>query len=472
MKKSFLVLLTLLMFVSPVFGASVTSPVDGNGNLRCNLPTTKSQAGYVRLEGADNDPVKVTATGYPAVSIENLEFFDTIDGSAVNTSLWNQSASTMTITQANSFVNLNPANSTTANAYAILYSIQSFYVTSCLPLHFHLSLQASAWNLPTNTVQEFGWGSVTTNAAPTDGVFVRAIAGSTYLIINNNGSENSTAFTLPTAAATSEYVLDIYASMARLYQDGVKIAEVVAPTSLPAATNNNRQPVFFRVYNTASVPASSPTLKLGQISIQQRNANFNKPYADKLIGFGRGAYQSPLTTFSQTTNHTNSTSPTSATLSNTAAGYTTLGGRYQFAAVVGAATDYALFGYQVPAGYQMYVSGVRISSCVTGAVITTTSTTLDWGIGVNSSAVSLATADGAGTWAPRRIPLGMQGYTLAAPTGPAPVGYCAPDITVNFNSPIVVDGGRYFHVILQIPVGSATASQVFRGDVFVNAYFE
>lgn len=55
-------------------------------------------------------------------------------------------------------------------------------------------------------------------------------------------------------------------------------------------------------------------------------------------------------TGAQLENHTNSTAPTSATLSNTAAGYTTLGGRFQFAAVAGAATDYALFGFQVPAG--------------------------------------------------------------------------------------------------------------------------
>ena len=44
-----------------------------------------------------------------------------------------------------------------------------------------------------------------------------------------------------------------------------------------------------------------------------------------------------------TANHANSTSPSSATLANATAGYSTLGGRFQFAAILGAATDYARF---------------------------------------------------------------------------------------------------------------------------------
>jgi hypothetical protein len=37
---------------------------------------------------------------------------------------------------------------------------------------------------------------------------------------------------------------------------------------------------------------------------------------------------------------------------------------------------------------------------------------------------------------------------------------------------MVVDGGRFFHIIVQVPVGTATVSQVIRGDVMVNGYFE
>ena len=477
-----LVLLPALAFGQglPIKGGASTdlANVDTNKNLKVTLPTDTAQAGYGKLAGKDGSPLKVTATGYAEASLDSMEFMDTIDGASVNTNLWAQSTSTMTITQAAGFINLNPTNSVAINTYAILSTIQSFYLSDCLPLHIHLRTQSSLWNLPANTVFEFGWGTATTNATPTDGIFIRARAGTVYAVMNFGGSETELALTpaamaVPTVNVTSEWVLDLYANELRVFLDGTLIAAATiegrpttmqAPTSLPAATTNNRQPIFFRVFNTASAPGSSPTLRLGQISVQHRNAQLDKPWVDKLVGMARGGYQNP-TTFGATSNHTNSTSPTSATLSNTAAGYTTLGGRFQFAAPAGAATDFALFGYQVPAGYQLFCHHIAISSCNTGAAVATTATMLDWGIGTNSSAVSLATADGAGTWAPRRIPVGTQAYIVAAG-----IGVCAPDIMRDIH--VVTDSGRFLHVIVQVPVGTATGSQVIRGDVTLTCWFE
>ena len=63
----------------------------------------------------------------------------------------------------------------------------------------------------------------------------------------------------------------------------------------------------------------------------------------------------------------------SAVLSNTAAGYTTLGGQFQFAALVGAETDYALFAFQVPlaaaggGNRNLVIRGVRIETFNMGA---------------------------------------------------------------------------------------------------------
>ena len=449
-------------------GTSNQQKVDANGSAQATGPTDPTLPGYTKVSGKEGEPLRVTASGYLQVSTENLEFFDTIDGATVNTNLWTQSASTMTITQASSFLNLNPANSLATGVYAIISSIQNFTTTNTNPLYLRLLSQSSITNLPANTTAEFGWGTVATTSAPTDGVFVRYQAGNAYLVTSNGGSETTQTFTLPDTT-THEFWFHVYASRAKLFVDGTKVAEVAAPGSLPALVNTARQPVFFRVYNGGSAPASSPTLKLGSISVQNINAEFVKPWADKLTGFGRGGYQHP-TTYGQTSNHANSASPTSATLSNTAAGYTTLGGRYQFAAPAGAVTDFALFGFQVPAGYQMYCDRIRISACNTGAAVATTATLLDWSLGVNASAVSLATTDGAGTWAPRRIPLGMHGFPLAAPRGPAQIGDCAADIVQTGRW--VVDGGRFLHVIVQVPVGTATGSQVIRGDVLLNCWSE
>jgi hypothetical protein len=46
------------------------------------------------------------------------------------------------------------------------------------------------------------------------------------------------------------------------------------------------------------------------------------------------------------------------------------------------------------------------------------------------------------------------------------------DLVRQFSTPLLVDGGRWIHVIVQVPVGTATASQVFRGDVSIAGYFE
>ena len=176
-----------------------------------------------------------------------------------------------------------------------------------------------------------------------------------------------------------------------------------------------------------------------------------------------------------TANYANSAAPTSATLSNTAAGYTTLGGQFQFAAVAGAETDYALFGFQVTApsaagaGKNLVIRGVRIETANTGAAVGATATLLQWGLGVGSTAVSLATADSAtaGTRAPRRLTLGMQ-YLPAA----SPIGYLAADIDAKLDAPIYVAAGTFVLIILKMPVGLATASQIIRGVVQINGFWE
>ena len=178
-------------------------------------------------------------------------------------------------------------------------------------------------------------------------------------------------------------------------------------------------------------------------------------------------YKAPGTFGAQNTNHANSTSPASATLSNTAAGYTTLGGRWQFAAPAGAVTDYALFAYQIPATHRFMVKGISISTTNTGAAVATTATILDWSLGINSTAVSLATTDSVPVYGPRRIPLGMQSFIVGAG-----IGSQGADLVRWFEIPPIGQPGSYIHVILQVPVGTATGSQVIRGDVLIDGSFD
>lgn len=443
--------------------------VDSSGNLFTNLPTNPALAGNVRALDGNGDALDVTENNALRVSVSNLTFWDQVDGSAPNTNLWSPIVSNMAIAVVNGFLVLNSAASVTANGYAIYQSNKFLPFYGVLP--FRASFNGKVVNLPeANATAELGVGNVGTNAAPTDGAFFRwGPAGQIFCVLNNGGSETaSAALSVPPSQSVIHlFEIEVVENLVFFYIDDVLVSSLPVPSGQAYPFNAGRQQIFARVYNGGTAPSVAPQLMIGQVDVVQEDLNQNKPWDSILACLGRGAYQSPVSAFGQTANHANSTSPSSASLSNTAAGYTTLGGRFQFAAVAGAATDYALFGFQVPTGYQLILNSISISTANTGAIGGLTGTLLDWALGVNASAVSLATADGAGTWAPRRIPLGLQSFGISAAIGAMP-----PDVTRRFDTPIVVDSGRFLHVILQIPAGLATGSQILRGDVFFNGFLE
>jgi hypothetical protein len=168
------------------------------------------------------------------------------------------------------------------------------------------------------------------------------------------------------------------------------------------------------------------------------------------------------TTFAKTANYANTAAPASASLSNTAAGYTTLGGQFQFAAVGGAETDFALFGYTVVSPYSYVCTGIDIDTFNTGAAVATTPHVLQWFASPNQPLITLAGTD-------YRMPLGVQ----SLPVGTAIGGQANQRIVSNFSdAPLVTHAGRLFVIGLKIPVGTATASQIIRGTVTVKGYFE
>lgn len=432
------------------------------------LTLDQTKAGYARMLDSGGNTISTTENGALNTSLDGVILFEQVDGSNLNTNIWTTSTDTMTITQSGGFITLNANSTTTASKYAILNSVKY------IPMYAHLPLRI-AYNMKvpiqpqSNLTLEIGIGLASGISAPTDGAFFRWNASTQFLaVINNSGSEiYSSPLTAPVSNDIVLLELVIVEDLVQFLIDDVLMAEVPVALGQAYPTNSGRIPLFARVYNGGSTPSQAGQIQIGQAIVSQQAMNQNKQWTDTLSSLGRSAYQSP-TAYTQTTNHANSTSPSSATLSNTAAGYTTLGGRWQFAAIAGAATDYALFSYQVPVGYQLYINAISINSMITGAAIAITATVLDWSVGVNSSAVSLATTDSPPTsYAPRRIPLGTQGFGVAAG-----IGTNASDISRIFPTPLVVDGGRYLHIILQVPIGTATISQVIRGDIQINGYFE
>jgi hypothetical protein len=74
----------------------------------------------------------------------------------------------------------------------------------------------------------------------------------------------------------------------------------------------------------------------------------------------------------------------------------------------------------------------------------------------------------AGTRAARRLPLGIQ----TMPIGTAVGGMANPTIDGRLSTPLMVEAGTFCHIILKMPISTATATQIIRGFVMINGYFE
>lgn len=449
---------------------------DANGNVisRANKSTYPATPSGVPIMGVQRNTIarfpRVGITGSLGVLDDEYLLYDPVEGAALNTNIWTASLSTFTNAQATHAITLNSgAGSTVAGAFSILTSNRQFLKVPGSPVVFRTRVRINHVN---NGVSEFGFGAPSgVTAVVSDGCFFRkTTAGQLQAVVSFNGTE--TTQNLGAVNTTDFYLYEItvdddYAHFVVIDSTGVIVSDVIQNIGVGSAFiwSTTHLSAFFRLYNNTA-PATAPTLVIGAVMIQNRDRATNKSWAEQLAMLTKGAIVNPVTTFAQLANYANSAAPASATLSNTAAGYTTLGGKFQFAAPAGAVTDFALFGFQNPTPYQLVITQIIISALNTGAAVATTATILEWGLAVNSNAVSLATA---GTYPPMRVALGMMGFAIADPIGASgrggPIVY-AP------KTPPVVEPGRFLHIILQVPVGTATAAQVIRGTVAIEGYFE
>ena len=401
--------------------------------------------------------------------VDTLWLTDYPLGSAVNTRKWKTVLTTQTLTIAGARYELNSSGITTVNTGSMLQSwrVVPFYKANSTYIEFNVN-----WTLApvANWFAEWGVSNAATAiAAATDGVFFQITAGRFRGVCRNASVETHVDLgTIPDEGVVHDFVIEITQGIVHFWHEGDLLGSVTVPNAQFGATSQPTLPVMVRTYNAAIAPSVAIKLQCSAIQASNGGADVNRLWPTQQAGMGNSAVQAPSgSTVGQTGNYANSAAPASATLSNTAAGYTTLGGQFQFAAVAGAETDYALFGYQVPAGQTLVIRGIWIDTMNTGAAVATTATWLQWALGVGASAVSLATADAAATKSSARVALGNQVFPIASA-----IGAQAARIDVNLDAPLVVNATEFVHVILKMPLGTATASQVVRGVVGINAYFE
>lgn len=400
-------------------------------------------------------------------------FQETGDGAAINTQMWAQVTTTHTATLANRVTTLNAGNSVAITTGITHRSLARF--TKNREGLLRLSARVRFLWQASGSEMQIGFGTETsaTVAALIEGIALRiSPAGAITLAFyqaSTINTESAIIATMLDAAGTVSpstyyeldlYVGDDYAAVVLSNPSGSEVYE----TELPFAPGQGVQsalralPVIIRTVNTAATSLVNQLLYT-TVDVVTQDSDVTLDYLASLGLRGRNILVSPAGTPTQLANYVNNTAPGNATLSNTTAGYTTAGGQYAFAAIVGAETDYALFAYTVPVGYRAIITGIRISAFVAGAAIATTATVLQWSVG-KAAAVTLATNS-------FRSTLGVQSFAIGSAIGTA-----APDLVHSFRSPIAVESGQIFHVILRMPVATATASQTIRGVIFLEGVLE
>lgn len=468
--------------------------VNTDGEMTVALASSKDKAGYAVLVGENHNgatgysgkvrrPARVTADQRLATGIDTPLWEDYFSHATLNTRKYRSTLTTMTAVVNGGFLTLNAGNSVAAAVGAQVRTYKTFplYAASSTRFHFWFALAVAPQQ---NNEIQIGLGipGASATALGTDGVFmVIDSTGNLALNCYFNSSTPTSSGTIPFTFTPNAFYhgeILIHRDRAELYIDDVLLAVVDRDAQAPANAGSLSQTQFGHIVaqlTNTGVPASAQRVMIAGVGVVTQDPALTKKLGALRTSMGDHFLSAPDgAAVAQVANMANSAAPTSATLSNTAAGYTTLGGQFQFAAVAGAETDYALFAFTVPAGTNAIpgktfnITGVTIDTVNTGAAVATTATVLQWSLGVGSTAVSLATADGAAARAPHRVPLGFQ--TL--PVGAA-IGAKAERLMEDFSEvPIPVEPGTILHVILKMPVGTATASQIVRGTVTVKGYWE
>lgn len=473
-------------------GGSTTNVanVDANGNITVNTPTTPAQAGY-----SVNSAVVTDGVAYPTNAprqvrrIEATEAFRQkssgsspmlsafFPGAAIDTGVWSQSLATMTLAVTGGFCNLNSGNSVATTVDAIIKSYKFFPIYEDAETTFRCKL-AFPQVAQANTVMEWGLFIAATTAAPTDGVLFRINGSGNFIaVMNNAGTEQVQDLGVAMSASTTyRFKIKVTQYAAYYYINEELAATLVLQASSPTSTEALYAPACFRIYNTGSAPSLANQIKIASCHVTLCDYGNTRDWRSAQVGQGSMAIQGQVgATLGTLQNYANGAAPSATALSATTAEYATLGGQYVFATTASAETDFIVFAYLVPAGTaalpgkSLFITGVRISAINVGAAVATTATVLQWALGVGSTAITLATADGAGTKATRRLGLGMMYWPIGAAIGAGPQ---QPDIDHELTTPLVANQGEYVHVIVKMPIGTATTSQQIRGLVTIEGYWE
>lgn len=464
--------------------------VDTDHNLKVTLPVYPSQAGFAVLAGEIGavgdtagrlvEPIRMSSQGRLTVGEPVGLLNEVFNYTAVNTAVFFQATSAQTITVAGGTLNLNAGAVVTASTYSAVKTYQYFpfaadFATYCTT---DMSLSTAP---QLNCLIELGLFQAATSAAPTDGAFFRYDATATLkAVLNSNGTEYfSSAITAPSSGVMHKYKIIVENDRALFYIDGGLVANIAGPTGLGMPTYAQGQPFQMRCVHSASAPALANVPKLGYVFIGVQDAmGMGRTAPDLAALAGKtGAQGQSGQTMGSTALYTNSMAAgAGAVATNTTAALGTgLGGQFALLPTLAANTDGIISSYLNPAataaipGKTLYIRGVKIQGCVTTVLAgNATPIIFAFSLAFGHTALSLATAEGSGTKASRRVPLGYETYAAAAPVGT--LG-SQQGVYTAFDAPIAVNPSEYVQVVAK-NLGVVTTTGVITFQITFNSYWE
>jgi enamine deaminase RidA (YjgF/YER057c/UK114 family) len=410
--------------------------VDVNNNAKVNMPTAVAQAGFASL-AAESDAGTVTGAREVRkalitsdtrllAGIPSLIVSKTFPGTAVNTGYWHQIATTQTVGVASGLLTLNSGNVTTLSTGSGNQSAQP------VPINMGGATVIETDGYPTNTplsnnVTEWGAFNYTTfNGAITDGALFRfnAVGEFRCVLVTNSIEAQSgvlSAATLAPINSIKNYFIRISDEGAEFLIDGVRVANLMRPSTAGSSLINTALYISQRTYTSATAPASASQFKVGHVASWLEEETPARHYTLSMTGQGgHSSYTQDGTTAGITALYTNNTAPTAAVPTNTTAALGSgLGGHFIATATAAVNTDLIISSYQNPAngaavtGKTLYLRGVWLETYVQ-TVLVGGGQNIVWYLSIGSTAVSEATTETATTKIRRVIPLGVQTVAAAA----------------------------------------------------------
>lgn len=374
----------------------------------------------------------------------------------------------------------NASGITTINTGVLWQSKQYFPIFAASETYAYLKIRWTGTWAVTNTTMEVAIGlkNLTTPFALLDGVSIRANNTGVFGVSSVNGTEQTTSpWVVESGGATwsptmgKAYDMIISASSRAVvywidYQDG-KGFQVAGRIALSASV---RRPIYggsgtFNVSHAIGGTAASGVINMSVIEAVITNDGLNNMRSEPMTAaLLTGGHQGQAgQTMGSTALYTNNLAPgAGAAMTNTTAALGVgMGGQFSALPTLAVNTDGIVCSFQNPlgtvaiTGKQLAIAGYTINAAVT-TVLAGNATPLTYVMSLcyGHTAVSLATAEGAATKAPRREVLGVFTFPAAAA-----VGTIATPISMKFSRPIPVFPGEFAAVAAK-NVGAVTVSGV------------